>query len=370
VLVQDHFGAHYERVNAYERNWYSIVGRLQKRAGIMHLELGAASWAALVEARQQISKSAVRLIASRPAWPKQVEWQANWVAELMREVTTSPNDALCLDPKSSTSVLLTRNIKYKEASKKALERGLSLSTEVVAEIIRFGDGPDDPEVDFVSGSGFAFAVGSRYSDPRMNPLYDGPMHPPYIMPDQHPRQPCPIVWLSPDMVPEQKATYVVDAFRRAVKKVYGIDWFHYFKGDIKKAKHFDKLLAAGVAFADHSVAPEHWAIWRLKWFAKTVKSFSTKPPPVWMVMNAKTVSERAGWFRKDYDLPLPTFQLDPMISEQHLRNQEANHIWRKVANPLMFMSRSYVEKREREIKSGMLDPHDNWPKRRFWRDDT
>jgi len=171
------------------------------------------------------------------------------------------------------------------------------------------------------------------------------------------------------MVPEQKATYVVDAYRRAVKQVYGIDWFHYFKGDIKKAKHYDKLLAAGVAFADHSIAPMHWAIWRLEWFSKTVKAFSTKPPPVWMIMNAKTVSERAGWFRKDYDLPLPTFQLDPMIYEQHLRNQEANQIWRKAVAPLMFLPRSYVEKRRHEIKLGMVDPHDNWPTRRFWRGD-
>ena len=77
VLIQDQYGAHYERVNAYERNWYSIIGRLRKHAGVMHLELGAAAWASFVEARQQMSKQEIRLIADRPAWPKQIEWQAH-----------------------------------------------------------------------------------------------------------------------------------------------------------------------------------------------------------------------------------------------------------------------------------------------------
>jgi hypothetical protein len=169
------------------------------------------------------------------------------------------------------------------------------------------------------------------------------------------------------MVPEQLATYTVDCYRRALKKVYGIDWFHYFKGDIKKAKNYDQLVASGKAFAEHSIAPEHWAIWRLEWFQKNVKPFANKAPPIWMIMGAKKVSEKAGWFRKDYDLPYPVFQLDPMIVEQNLRNQEASSRWKNFEYPLMFMPRSYVEKRLKEIALGMIDPHDNWPRRAYWR---
>ncbi len=367
VLVQDTFGAHLERVNAYERNWYAIVGRLRKRSGVTHLELGAGAWAAFVEARQRMSKAAVRLIASRPAWPKQVEWLASWVSELLtHQVTTSANDGFGLGTKSSTSVLLTRNKKQREASEKALARSL-IHSRGIAEIVKHGPGNDNDEP--IIGESFCFGSTVPTYDPRRDPHYVGPRSAPYIMPDAHRREPCPIVWLSPDMVPEQKATYVVDAYRRAVKKVFGIDWYHYFKGDITKSKNYALLVKAGQAFADHSVAPEHWAIWRLRWFASKGKTFK-QMPPVWVVMSAKTVSEKAGWFRKDYDLPLPVFVVDPMIAEQHLRNLEASsRFWRKAVDPLMFLPRSYVEKRRHEIKLGMVDPHDNWPRRSTWRGD-
>lgn len=367
VLVETIDGhARFEPVNAYERNWYSISGAVRRRAGLHRLELDRAAWFTFVDAVRRSQKKLVRLVAKRPAWPL-VEWQASWTAELMgHQDTPSLYDVLGLGTKSSTSVFSTSNKNKVETSKKALARiPSSDEEESITKLFDWMHSPDD--LDSGSPISLLLASGSRYSDPRRDPTYTGPWSPPFRLPDRHVREPSPIIWLSPEMVPEQKATYVVDAYRRAVKQIYGIDWFHYFKGDIKKAKHFDKLLASGVAFAEHSIPPFHWALWRLTWFAKNVKAFAHKPPPVWMIMNAKKVSEKSGWFRKDYDLPVTVFKLDPMIYEQRMRNQEARNRWRNVPDPLMCMPRPYVEKRRREIANGLEEPHDNWPRRAYWK---
>jgi len=185
---------------------------------------------------------------------------------------------------------------------------------------------------------------------------------PYLPPDSHPRPPITVMYISPELTDEQKAREVVDGYRRAVRAVYGTSWWHYSKGDIRRARGFDRLLAAGNAMAEHSVPAEHWAIWRLRWFREG-KQFADVPPPVWVVMSAKFVSERAGWFRKEYDLPVPVLQRDPIITEQHLRNTEAEKRWMGCDGDaaLMFLPRWYAEKRRAEIAGGCESPHDCWP---------
>lgn len=146
--------------------------------------------------------------------------------------------------------------------------------------------------------------------------------------------------------------------------MYGVDWFHYWKGDLKLSKGYDKLVAAGEAMAEHSVPPEHWAIWRLRWFKERVPRFRDRPPPVWVACSAKTVSERAGWFRNEYDLPYPTHKVDPVVQEQHLRNQEAADLWRGCSQADALgarVPRWYADKRREEIAAGLTNPHDCWP---------
>jgi hypothetical protein len=170
------------------------------------------------------------------------------------------------------------------------------------------------------------------------------------------------MYVSPEMVPEQKALAVIDGFRRAVREVYGQEWWHYSKGDVRKSRGYAALVACGSQMADHSVPAEHWAIWRLRWL-KERSRFSKSPPPIGIVMSAKAVSERAGWFRKDYELPVPTLQPDLIITEQHLRNREAAQRWRGVAGEaaLLCTPAWYAEKRRAEIAGGFTEPHECWP---------
>lgn len=169
--------------------------------------------------------------------------------------------------------------------------------------------------------------------------------------------------MSSDLVPEQKAQFVVDGFRAAVLKVYGIKWWHYWKGEIKKAKHYSKLVAAGEALAEKGAPAEHWAVWRLTWMRANIPAFASKPPPVWMVMNAKQVLEKAGWFRKDYVLPLPVYQQDWIRTEQIFRNEEARLFARGHKNPWSCLPKWYGDKRRAEINDGLASPFDCWPDR-------
>jgi hypothetical protein len=171
------------------------------------------------------------------------------------------------------------------------------------------------------------------------------------------------MYVSPELVPEQKAIAVIDGFRRAVREVYGQNWWQYAKGDLKRAKGYASLVACGEQLSDHSVPAEHWAIWRLRWLKDHSDRFSLKPPPIGVVMSAKAVSEKAGWFRKDYEIPVPIIQHDPIIAEQHLRNREAVQRWRGVNGEaaLILMPVWYADKRRTEIAQGFVEPHERWP---------
>lgn len=182
--------------------------------------------------------------------------------------------------------------------------------------------------------------------------------------DRPPKPPSLVHYISPEQVPELKAQAVVDGYRRAVAEVYGIEWWHYSKGDLTKARFYDRLLAAGVAMSEHSVPPKHWAIWRLRWFKDHVKKFSSSPPPVFMVMSAKAVHQKAGWFRTEYVLPVATYKLDPVIHEQQLRNKEAYRRWEGYTGRSVFMMvfpKWYYELRRKEIARGFEDPLELWP---------
>ncbi len=340
-------------VSALEGNLYLVAGSCSRRRGVDSITFPERAWSEFVAARRSGSDAAVE------PWRTPVE-RAEWLPEWGREHGQgSERRSTDLGPDSSPSVIYSiTKPRQLEASEKAAGAAVlpDRTADDLVDLISQDD--DAPEVGLTSAR-----IGG--SAPRPTPL--GPAsEAPFLPPDSHEAPHAVVMYVSPEMVPEQKARAVIDGYRTAVREVYGVDWWHYWKGDIKKAKHYDKLLACGEQLAEHSVPAEHWAIWRLQWFKDHARAFASKPPPVWVVMSGKTVSERAGWFRKDYELPVPTMQADPIIAEQHLRNREAAQRWRGLTGDAVFLAMplTYVEKRRDEIAAGQVDPHDAWPTKR------
>lgn len=345
--VRDRATSELTTVNAYEENLYLAVGSLRSRSGVDAIEFPARAWRSFVAAR-----SKERVEAWRAELPR-AEWRKEW-SEAVQRGSRRKRAGLGHAPSTSDSIEYSVHT-GSETSEKAADAA-DLLDDRILRIAAL----DDEDEEVVSDHGFG-VIGS--TAPKPEPL-GPPGRAPYLPPDHFDKPPPLVHYVSPEQVPELQARQVVDGYRCAIREVYGVEWWHYSKGDLKRAKHYDRLLACGVALAEHSVPAEHWAIWRLRWFKASVKQFADKPPPVWVVMSGKTVSERAGWFRKDYDLPVPTLKPDPIITEQHLRNQEAAKRWRGVSGDDVFwfsFPSWYVDKRRAEIAAGSTDPHECWP---------
>lgn len=341
-------------VNANEENLYLVAGSLSTRAGIDRIMFPSRAWRAFVSTRTRVAP-----------WRRDlptVEWRREWTAEALG--TVRPNEpgfsrkTKRLGRVPSTSVYNCISVEEKkETSKKAADAADLSHAALLIDLAAADD--DDEALSPLKPVGSKFTV--LGGGPRLTPL--GPRsETPFIMPDKHDPQPSLVEWISVDQVPELKARLIVDSYRRAVKEVYGQEWWHFSKGDLTKSKFYSRLLTCAEQMIEHGVAPMHWAIWRLKWFVKGPR-FNRKPPPIWVVMCGKTVSKRAGWFRKEYVLPSPVFVPDPIIAEQNLRNKEAARRWRGFTGEGVFMvfPQWYVDMREKEIKGGITDPHDLWP---------
>lgn len=350
--VRDRRSGELDTVNAYGGHLYLVPGSLRSRRGVDEVMVPARQWRRFVAVARRVARRAEATVeAWRLALPG-ATWRAEWLAE----VTASASRRAGLPRRECTSVHSESNYKTdKAASEKAAVAALTISD--AARIA----GEDDDLLDVPEHGDMSPCYGWS---PPLTPDPARPVRPPYLPPDR-PARPAPVVrYVSPEQVDETKARQVVDGYRRAVRAVYGIDWWHYWKGDIRLSKHYAKLVAAGSAMADHSVPPEHWAIWRLRWFKEHVRAFASAPPMVWVACSAKAVSERAGWFRNEYDLPVPTYEVDEVIREQHLRNQEAAALWRGVRQVDALgpsVPRWYADKRRAEVASGITDPHTLWP---------
>ena len=333
-----------KRVTALVENWYAVRGRIT-RAGV---ELPADTWRVFVDrARSTAGIAAARgLPAARP----EVAWWESFAKIDWRRDDRDPREKawLCRRIVSSLYLSLQNKNELTKVSRNfqnSLVEARSMEgdpREAIARMIEHGFG---------------------LNGPRLRTDYLDPAGPEFRNPDPVRKVAPQVLWIPAGIPDENKARLVLEGFRRAVEKVYGQQWWHYWKGDLRRAKHFDKLLACAVQLHEHSVPAEHWAIWRLTWFRDKCSAFATKPPPVWMVMSAKTVSERAGWFRKDYDLPRGTVQRDEAILEQMMRNREASWIWKGMHDAhLRVFPPWYAEKRSREIARGLTKPHDVWPR--------
>lgn len=324
--------------HADDQNIYLVFGKLTSRSGVDRIEFPAEQWRSFVENGHAIA----------PRLPVQ-------------NMLPNGRDFVCLaeelgtrgEPASIYSLLVSTET---ETSEKAADAALPLDDRSLIDLVA---ADDDDEILPDIGPALRCFGGEA---PKPTPL--GPRSAtPYLPPDEFPRAPVIVEYIQAEQVAELKARQVVDGYRKAVAEVYGQQWWHFSKGDLKKSKSYAKLLKCGEAMAEHSVPPMHWAIWRLRWF-RANKKFADRPPPVWIVMSAKTVSERAGWFRKEYELPVAVVQSDPVIAEQHMRNREAARRWRGLKGDDVFMfafPEWYVEKRRGEIAGGCEDPHDCWP---------
>jgi hypothetical protein len=344
-----------ETVSALEENFYLVPGQVIGRRGVHHVFVPRRQWSEYVEIVRTRGRRAAQVEPRRAPHQTRAQWMPSW-SQAFGQGSALPSFELHVE--TPTSVLTKVNSTTEtEASKKAPVGELTILPDQAVDLMCADDDALDDLVRPKSVGGFMF-VGDA---PPLVPIGPRGSHP-YLPPDSHPRPPLLVTYISPEMGPEQMAREVVDGYRRAVRAVYGISWWHYSKGDIKKARGFDRLLAAGIQLAEHSVPAEHWAIWRLRFFKKG-KQFSDTPPPVWLVMSAKFVSERAGWFRKEYDLPVPVLKPDPIITEQHLRNTESEKLWmgHSAVTALMFLPRWYAEMRRVEIAGGCYSPHDCWP---------
>jgi hypothetical protein len=340
-------------VNANTTNCYLIAGTCKTVRGIHHLRFPRRAWAEYVASCRWSTRRALVRVA---AWRYEIE-RAQWEAEWTRELTLGRCEVSREDTKhlgrQVVGSVYTNNSKNKEALKREARSAHPLTKAEVEmqELITWA-------LDDLDESSRPVGIGSG------PPLVNKPGRAQQMIPDPAQKQKQTILWVSSELVPESKARLVVDGFRDAVKLIYGVQWWHYSQGDIRKAKHYAKLVACGEAMSDHSVPAEHFAIWRLSWFKKNVKAFATKAPPIWLVMNAKWVSEKAGWFHKDYELPYSTFQPDPLRTEQLLRNEESMLRHRNHPDPWLALPRPYVEKRLGEIECGFESPFDLWPTRR------
>lgn len=337
-------------VNAYTTNSYLVAGFCERTRGGFRVKFPARPWTEYVAGcRWNATRASVRVAPWRYEIGR-AQWCAEWSKESLVDSRGSSMKTQDLGVEVVGSVLTKEsNSATPEASEKALRD--SLEHETGADLIEYALQDDlTPDLPGVISLGH-------------NPPLRRDVRVPSRPIDPTPHRESDIQWMSTELVPEQKALFVVNGYRAAVEKVYGVQWWHYWKGEIKRAKHFDKFVKCGEVMAEKSVPAEHWAIWRLTWMKANIKQFSKKPPPIWVVMNAKQVSERAGWFRKEYVLPMPVYEVDWIRREQLARNEEARLFARGHKNPWSCLPAWYGEKRRAEIRDGLLSPFDCYPDR-------
>lgn len=373
-------GKRVEEVNAMEQNRYLVPGECESRRGVHRVKLPRQQWESFV------AGDGAEVVKPFTTDPGLIQYLVDWGAALCPRNPeafghTSLSDVDELDPLPGPSVISKREEKRSEeegTSKKTAEAGSSFNSiqnRVEAKIKQENEqvvihlvGLMGHDVDEDHPGAVAFgprASRSVFLGPAvkrsLRPRPDrGPC--PWMAPDQHGKTDPGIRWCPRAPATDRdRVRCVLDGYRRAVLEVYGQRWLHYCKGDLEKSKGYANLVACGEIMADQSVPPEHWAIWRLRWF-KSQTRHANRPPPVWVVMSAKFVSEKGGWFRKEYELPVAVTVEDPVVTEQHYRNREAASLWegRSREGSLMFLPRWYVEKRRAEIAQGHDSPHACW----------
>jgi len=174
--------------------------------------------------------------------------------------------------------------------------------------------------------------------------------------------------------PINRVRNLAASYRHAVKEVYGTtcnvlkfctckqkDRSDCSGECIVKSKVFPALTTAAEVLIEHEIAPEEWAMWRIK----NAKKMGQKVPPITLVFNAHLIHKYRGWFSRDYDGPRGNrLVLKKENYEQLYRNKEVWEANRGVPEPWKTVSAPawYREMREQEVAAGHVDPTDFWPK--------
>lgn len=115
-----------------------------------------------------------------------------------------------------------------------------------------------------------------------------------------PRVPQPPLLLETDG-PEDHAKILATLFRNCVEKRYAIRCFLFRKGDIKRSKHYAKLVEFAKLLIAHEIPPAAWIGWRVDEWLANRKGDRPQLPPVAYVFNVRTITETRWRFREVYE---------------------------------------------------------------------
>ena len=104
--------------------------------------------------------------------------------------------------------------------------------------------------------------------------------------------------LRDDMTDEEKVRGVVTAYRAACEKCYGSRSFAFARGDIRKSKHFPRLLKAAEACIEHDIEPHGWAAFSMGQI-EYARGSKGKAPPITVVFALSRIAKHNGWYRTD-----------------------------------------------------------------------
>jgi len=364
-----------EYVNALERNWYSVLGAWRVVKGVDHVSVPRAAWELFEQAgdgRKASEHVPMNMIVPWKSELQELDSRVEAAKKALR-IENMQRRTVGLPPvdEVSNNLLSSKNHSLNP-------KGFRESAQQVLTGLTKAEGVDidklfQATITTKQRKGLTWrtetvALGGMGYDPHKTARLAAAAPYAWSQPTDIPRRTqTKIEWCKAHVTPEERARVLVEGYRRAVWKIYGQRWFLFpKKSDLRKSKHWHKLNAAADMCMEHSVAPEHWAIWRLRWFSESVSGFKNAAPPIWLVMNPKTIAERAGWYRKDYELPRPMIVLEDLhtVREQRCRNEEALHIAAGYENShrMMWAPTWYRELREIEIAQGYEQPHVQWPR--------
>lgn len=108
--------------------------------------------------------------------------------------------------------------------------------------------------------------------------------------------------LRPDATDVELVERLGQAYRAATRHHFG-DGSHRFalaRGDVRKSKHFDKLVAAAHQLRRDEITPEAWADWRCDLWRRQRKGSMPDVPPITTMFSATFVGKHRGWFEREH----------------------------------------------------------------------
>jgi hypothetical protein len=123
------------------------------------------------------------------------------------------------------------------------------------------------------------------------------------------------------MADRDMAIALVVAYRAAIERVYGIRSFAFARGDVRKNKHYAKLVECARALLRHECEPHGWAAFSFEQIRHAKERIAAerdggeesnasgksviksggdgRPPPITVVFSAKRVEKWHGWYRAE-----------------------------------------------------------------------